>query len=35
MNLLSSDKLSELMQEAIEIMEGWENYNDGADDSAE
>lgn len=35
MNLLSADKLSKLMQEAIEIMEGWENDNDGADDSAE
>ena len=35
MNLLSSDKLAELMQEAIEIMEGWEFNNDGADESAE
>ena len=34
MNVLSSETLAELMEEAEAIMEGWENY-DGADESAE
>ena len=34
MNVLSSDMLAELMEEAEAIMEGWE-INDGADESAE
>ncbi len=34
MNVLSSETLSELMEEAEAIMEGWEN-DDGADESAE
>lgn len=34
MNVLSSETLSELMEEAETIMEGWEN-DDGADESAE
>ncbi len=35
MNLLSSSDLAELMKEAEEILEGWNEVNDGADDSAE
>ena len=34
MNLLSEDKLLELLEEAERIMEGWENNNDGADNPA-
>ena len=35
MNMLSSETLSELMEEAEAIMEGWDNEYDGADEFAD